>query len=62
MIVFIILNTLTYGRKDIAKLPGDEGEIINENVRHFNLSTLILILLTIVVIIACIVCYFIFYK
>lgn len=62
MLVFIALNTLTYGKKDIVQLPGDESELLNENVRHFNFSTLILILATIIVIIACIVCYFVFYR
>ena len=52
LIVYIFFNTLTYGKKDIAPLPGDESVEYRKHYKFIRIRTIILFVITILVIAA----------
>ena len=59
MIVLIVFNTLTYGKKDIVQLPGDENDSINNRFSFLRGRTLILIIVSVLIALGVIIWYLI---
>ena len=62
MIALIFIETLTYGKKEIVALPGEDDDVIKGKYKFIRGRTIILFLLTILLIGACIYCYIKYYR
>ena len=62
VVAILVISTLTYGKKDIVPLPGDETDILKNDIKLLKIKSIVLGVITIIIIGLCIYCYWLFYK